>query len=311
MENKNIFYLDCPAFDEPLREIIPHEYGKITSAMANKNYALPIDAGVIKVLDQPGVKTVMSEIVSWGIDFHFASVIEDSIPVSDHNFPEINAIVKHCVQQLGINRPTVVVSQSTGLNAYTIGNDKEPYIVLGSVLVNILNKDQLTFVIGHECGHIAMGHLIWSSAATILTNFAGSLPVIGNVFITFSNVALNSWSRRSEISADRAGYLCCQNLDQSKRALIQINSGFLSADYIDIDDYIKNIKRFRNGAYSRRFSDFERSHPIIPKRIEAMDLFAKSELYYEILGLPVPSGSIGRDNLNQSVERIIKAMGRE
>ena len=60
--------------------------------------------------------------------------------VSQNTYPEINEIVNECVEELGIVKPYVVISNAiTGLNAATFGNDEEAYIMLGSFLVCSLN----------------------------------------------------------------------------------------------------------------------------------------------------------------------------
>ena len=57
-------------------------------------------------------------------------------------------------------------------------------------------------------------------------------------------------------------------------------------------------------AWQQHFS----THPIIPKRIEALRLFARSELYYELSGKTPPPGEelLSRAELDRQTNQIVK-----
>lgn len=62
--------------------------------------------------------------------------------------------------------------------------------------------------------------------------FIGSLgtliPGIGPLLANVVSLPLNTWSRYSEISADRAGFLCCGgDLKVAQKALLRLSGGFL------------------------------------------------------------------------------------
>lgn len=311
MENTNTFYLECPAFDAVPETHISVTNASRTPAINRRDYAHPIDGGIIKILNQPGVSTAFGAIADLAADSYFSPLLEEGIPVNRKNYPEINDMVDRCVSILGVKRPYVVISSQPGVNAHTFGSDAEPYVVLNNMLVRVMDPEKLMFIIGHECGHIAMGHLIYHMLSSTLMNYSRFIPLIGPLINSVSGFALNAWNRRSEITADRAGLLCCQNPEAAKRALLQLGTGCLNSDNIDVDNYIENSKRFRRGSVLRRINDFSRTHPPLPKRIEALEMFANSEVYYEALGMPAPAGVMSRANLNTAVEKIIVAMGKE
>lgn len=310
MENDNGFYLRCPEFDEVQQGSLVLLDNSIV-CVQKKNYAHPIDSKIINILDMPGIKTVFSSAVDMMTDLNYSQTIASGIPVNANSFPEINDIVNHCVAVLGIRRPYVVVSSAISLNAFTVGSDEEPYIILGNMLVRVMDSEKLTFIIGHECGHIAMGHVIYHTVVSTAGSFSNAIPIIGPIVYQASSLALTAWSRQSEITADRAGLLCCLNLEEAKKSLLQLQSGFIDADQLDINNYVQNSKRYRRRSMLRRVNEFIQTHPPLSKRMEALNLFANSELYYAAQGLDVPENCISEGELTRSVEHIIAVLGEE
>ena len=51
------------------------------------------------------------------------------------------------------------------------------------------------------------------------------------------------------------------------------------------------------------------THPLIVKRIKALELFARSELYYDLAGLPRPTGALlDRAALERETAAIVKVL---
>ena len=83
----------------------------------------------------------------------------------------------------------------------------KPIIVLNSALVDLLDEEELRFVIAHELGHAISGHALYQTLLQRLLVLSGvaELAVIGGVGLRVIVAALMEWSRKSELSADRAG----------------------------------------------------------------------------------------------------------
>ena len=98
-------------------------------------------------------------------------------------------------------------------------------------------------------------------------------------------LALRAWSRRAEITCDRAGLLCTANLDTTTAAVVKLGLGSqkLYKD-LKIDEYLKQLDDGRRGI--GRIAEYFRSHPYLPKRIEALRLFARSSYYRRFASLP-------------------------
>lgn len=273
-----------------------------------RSYCHPIDASIIRVLDNPLVTTVFRTIMAIAADSAFGQSIAEGIPVNERSFPHVHNMVKQCADTLSIPMPYVVVSNSIGFNAFTAGSDQEPYIVLGNMLVKAMTEEQLLFAIGHECGHVAMGHVVYQSVVNALALLASSVPILGDLINSTAGIALNAWSRRSEISADRAGLLCCGDLEVAQRALMQIEMGLIDANDASIEDYVRNSTRFRNGSVLRRIGEYGSAHPMLPKRIEALALFMESSLLYRIAGCQPPQNAVNDRELKRRIEKLIRVL---
>ena len=67
----------------------------------------------------------------------------------------------------------------------------------------MMNDDELDAVIAHECGHILCRHVLYHTVARWLNTGLANLGPLG-VLATPVEFALYYWSRKSELSADRA-----------------------------------------------------------------------------------------------------------
>ena len=92
MDQNNVFYLECPDFETAL---VDTRASQTSLATRNMDYAHPIDAGIIRVLDAPAVKTAFGSMVDMLADLQHGSVLTSGIPVDSQSFPEINAIVRN------------------------------------------------------------------------------------------------------------------------------------------------------------------------------------------------------------------------
>jgi Zn-dependent protease with chaperone function len=211
-----------------------------------------------------------------------AELLGSSVKVTEQQFPRLWQITARCARTLGIPAPPVYVAPDIGqLNAHTLGTDDDAYIVLNGALVDHLTDEELTFVIGHECGHIQASHVVFSTALYYLSS-AASFYV--RWIVQPAVLALRAWSRRAEITCDRAGLLCTKNLEVATAATVKLALGSQKL-YKDLkmDEYLKQLEEGKKSI--GRFLEMFRSHPYVPKRIEALRIFAQTELYRRHAGL--------------------------
>ena len=296
------YHLVCPPFEE-----VDIDYRNEKNTV--REYCHPVDAKVIAVLDNPAVNVIFRTVADMGADSALGQMLASGIPLNRKNYPEIDAVIRQCSQRLGIRRPYAVIShQLPGINAMTVGSDDEPYLVLSSLLVKVMSMEQLKFVIGHECGHIAMGHVIYHSAAVTVGSFSRLIPVIGPAIYSLISYPMNAWERRSEITADRAGLICCENLELAQRTLLQIVSAFQDAEGLDIDSYVENSHHFLRKRVLRRVGEYGDNHPLPAKRIESLKEFAKSRCYFSLTNQSIPDDALTDEQLQTVTENIIRVL---
>src|SRR5579863_4354049 len=132
-------------------------------------------------------------------------LLGNAVKVSDRQFPRIFGIVKTACDTLQIATPQVFVVNSPTFNAATLGTNADSFIMVHSALLDHYTDEELLTVIGHECGHIHNSHVAYLTALHYLTQMAG-------VFVRWAVqpalIALRSWTRRAEVTCDRAGMIC-------------------------------------------------------------------------------------------------------
>ena len=122
--------------------------------------------------------------------------------------------------------PELFVAANPFPTAVTIGMDR-PLIVVNSALVELLDEDEMAFVLGHELGHAISGHAVYQTLLQRLLRLSGVLTVVplGGLGIRLILAALMEWSRKSELSADRAGLLATQDPAVAFRVHMKLASG--------------------------------------------------------------------------------------
>ena len=149
------------------------------------------------------------------------------IRVDERQFARLHRLLAEVGQTLDCNGlPEMYVVGNPNLNAMTIGMNR-PIIVLNSALVDLLDDDELRFVIAHELGHAMCGHALYQTLLQrliVLSGVLGSLP-LGGIGIRVIVAALMEWSRKSELSADRAGILATQDPGVAFRVHMKLASG--------------------------------------------------------------------------------------
>jgi Zn-dependent protease with chaperone function len=228
-----------------------------------------------------------------------SQLLGNAVKVSDRQFPRINGLARECAAQLHIAPPTVYIVNSPVLNAATYGTNEESFIVVHSALVDHYSNEELLTVIGHECGHIHNGHVVYLTALHYLAHLAG-------VFVAWAAqpalVALNAWSRRAEITSDRAGMLCARDAATAERALTKLALGSRKLyEEFNLEAFLEQYEEGKDGI--GRYMEAFASHPWLPKRVLAMREFAKSEIYRKAVGL---QGGVPMLEVDERVASLLK-----
>lgn len=209
-----------------------------------------------------------------------AELLGTAVKVSPAQFPHIHALAVKCAEQLHIAVPTLYISPAVALNAHTFGTEEDAYIVLNGMLVDHLTEAELASVIGHECGHIQNNHVVFSTALYYLVHFANRFV---KWVVTPAVIALQGWSRRAEITCDRASLLCTRNLDVSQAALLKLALGSQRLyKELNVEAFLAQLDESKGGA--GKYTELLKDHPYVPKRVQALRVFAESAYYRGLTG---------------------------
>lgn len=170
----------------------------------------------------------------------------NAVKISEKQFPKVHSLYKEVCQTMDPEREyPVFVSQTPMVNAGAYGMD-EPFIIMNSGTIRLLNDEELAFVLGHEVGHIMSDHVLYRTMTVLLIQLASmGFPVVG-LAARAVLVALLEWYRKSELSSDRAGLLSVQDPQVAMNAMLKMAGGGTSEES-NLDEFILQAEEYRTG----------------------------------------------------------------
>jgi Zn-dependent protease with chaperone function len=229
-------------------------------------------------------------------------LLGSAVKVGPKQFPRVHALVTRCAETLGIATPTVYVRSRFELNAATYGTNDDAFILLNSALIDHFSDEELLSIIGHECGHIHNNHVVYLTAMYFLSKMAS---VFVRWIATPALLALNAWSRRAEISCDRAAMLCARDLEVATRSLAKLAVGSTKLyEQLNLEAFVAQYEEGREGV--GQIAEALVTHPWLPKRVKALRVFADSRVFREHVG---GSGGLSMEEVDARVHEIIKVVG--
>src|SRR5688500_4636426 len=103
----------------------------------------------------------------------------NAVKVGPKQFPDIHAQYQEVLRVMDTPSYDLFISQTPFVNAGAYGM-KKPFIVLNSGAVRLLNHDEMTFLLGHELGHIMSGHVLYRTMTVLLLQLATmGFPIVG------------------------------------------------------------------------------------------------------------------------------------
>jgi Zn-dependent protease with chaperone function len=143
--------------------------------------------------------------------------------------------------------PELYVSQTPFFNAGAYGIDA-PFIVVHSAAIELLDEDELRVLLAHELGHVISGHALYRTIAAILAMVSlGVLPVLAELVVLPVRLAFLEWSRKSELSADRAGLLGCQDIVVAQRMDMKLAGGGQGENFraqLNVDAFMQQAHEY-------------------------------------------------------------------
>lgn len=200
--------------------------------------------------------------------FFLAMIRANAVQLSKEQYPDIYQMVEEYCEKLGlIPIPEIYILQQTMLNAFAAKILRRRIVVLYSELVEAMiyegNLKQLGFVIGHELGHHAAGHVRWYGILS-----AGSI---------FFPPLFYLWSRAAEYTCDRIGYLCVEDNETAKQGLTKLMVGKRLAALINYDEIEKQRKNVTKST-AVIILEWFMTHPHLVNRVKQIEQFAINDL---------------------------------
>jgi Zn-dependent protease with chaperone function len=193
--------------------------------------------------------------------------------ITPQTAPEIISLLQVNTSRLQVEPVNVFIVPSNQLNAYTFGVDSPKAMVLYSSLFKIMDMDEIQFILGHEMGHVKLGHT-WLN--TLVGGIAGIPSPMGAALIM--ELAFRWWNRACEYSADRAGVLACGRPNKAISALVKLETGSAALTQAGMQNVIQTIER-EDDDVLHNLEELIASHPMIAKRINEIRNYSNTQAY--------------------------------
>jgi Zn-dependent protease with chaperone function len=230
----------------------------------------------------PGLDTLVAKVLEYGFErMYYLENVASNVRVTPRMFERLHRALGWGCKILGVDEPELYVQVDPIPNAFTFGHTR-PFIVLSSGLVEMLDDEERFFVIAHELGHIKTGHVLYTVMAR---NIASVVSLVGQATLGLGALlgqglvlALHDWYRKSELTADRAGLLCVQDINPAVRTFMKLAGG-ASRLYGEMDqaEFVRQIHEYEaadtsslNRAYKQMITAF-RTHPFPILRAKELD----------------------------------------
>jgi len=225
-----------------------------------------------------------------------------AVKVTDEKYPRVYRAAKAAGATLRVRVPAVFAAPAGGIKVKVLGTEDAPHLIVNLEVAERLDDDALVAAIAHELGHIQNGHIFYATALHYLTSSAAFYVrwVVQPAIIT-----LQAWSRRAEITCDRAALLAVRDLDKTLQALVTLELGVGRDAAFSAEDYLRAIPDAPGAKKGfGRYTELFRSRPDVAKRVQALRLFAGSALYAHMLGQD-PAGKPSLVEVDKQVGQLI------
>lgn len=268
----------------------------ILKDLHSSSYEHPLDRKTLDALQKTkGLDFIVKKYFEFGMEKLLRIQYTGSnIRVNENNLAELHQTFKNICEIIYLPRvPDLYTSWEYGINGFTTGIEN-PLVVINSGCMDLLEEKELMYVMGHEIGHIKSNHVMYHTIAgclSYITEAIGAVTLgLGDMLSMGLELALFSWSRMSEFTADRAGLLACQDLNSAISAIIKM-AGIPKSYYdkISIEEFIKQAQEFKEFDYDNLNKVYkfltikDQSHPWTVLRAAELLKWVESGEYDKII----------------------------
>jgi hypothetical protein len=244
-----------------------------------------------------------------------AEWLEDGVFVGPRAMPEVYRDVLDCARKLRVAVPPAVISGCAMSRQGAFGTDGRAFLHLSTFFFGSASAGERRFLVGRLCGHVAARQVTWTTCYSLLVD-EGGLQSVGRrslgpaleVFLTplsfGARLALSRWHRAAELSADRAGLLCCGELEHAGRALLR--QALSVRPDIDPDVYLDQLRQQRGDRSPGRWAELLNAQPWTHKRLRALELFRRSALWVALGGEPAEGQLLDDAELDRQTAQLLR-----
>jgi Zn-dependent protease with chaperone function len=265
------------------------------SQISSVSWEHPADRAALRTLRAlPGFDDVVRKIASvFGERGVRNLFLGDAVLVGPTQRPRLHGLYLEVLTALdwppaGQPPPQLYVTQTPIANAGAVGFD-QPFIVISSGTLELLEPDEQKFILAQQLGHIMTGRTTYRTIALIVLFFGMSaLPLLASIALLPFQLALLEWFRKSELSADRAGMLGVQDPRASLATFLKLAGGRAEGDTIDLDAYLTQASEYEVGGTAwdsvlRALNTALREHPFHTVRAGELQRWQQSGAYTTIV----------------------------
>lgn len=221
--------------------------------------------------------------------------------VSEAEAPQLHSIVRGLVQRADMPMPKLYIIPGPTPNAFATGrNPSHAAVAVTQGIVQLLSREELTGVLGHELSHIRHRDIL---IGTIAATFAGAISMLAHMaqwamifgggrrsegdrdganpiamlaMIILAPIAAMliqmAISRSREYEADKGGAQLCGNPMYLARALQKLEQGaeMMPMDAKPATAHMFIVNPLRGGGFTKLF----RTHPLTEDRVRRLEEMA-------------------------------------
>ncbi len=253
----------------------------------------PLDLEATQALKQlPGVDMIVRNILGpLAEQVFYVENIASSVLVGEKQLPHLHQLLLDACKILDIEPPQLYVRQHPAPNAYTFAmRGKQPFIVVHTSLIDMLEPEEIQAVIAHELGHLKCDHSVYLTPVNILILAAAVVPTVGAVLAQAIQAQLLEWIRCAEFTCDRAALLATQNPRVVMSVLMKLAGGSPTlAPQLNLDAFIAQARAYDEisktelGEMVKATRTSQLTHPVPVLRAREIDRWAGSKEYQKLL----------------------------
>lgn len=253
----------------------------------------PLDLEATKALKQiPGLDIIVRNLLGpLAEQVFYVENIASSILVGERQLPQLHHLLLEASQIMDMESPQLYIRQHPAPNAYTFAmRGKQPFIVLHTSLIDMLEPEEIQAVIAHELGHLKCDHSVYLTPVNLLILAAAVIPNVGAFLAQTIQAQLLEWVRCAEFTCDRAALLATQNPKIVMSVLMKLAGGSPTlAPQLNLDAFIAQARAYDDisktelGEMVKAARTAQLTHPVPVLRAREIDRWASSKEYQNLL----------------------------